>query len=56
MCEGVAPSLSYSVLTLREPVSFQLETEYDRDGATPSHMRYGYVHPSVTTFPHEVFA
>jgi hypothetical protein len=34
----------------------QLKTEYDKDGAAPSHMRYGYVDPSVASFPHEVFA
>jgi predicted TIM-barrel fold metal-dependent hydrolase len=34
----------------------RLKAEYDRDGATPSHMRYGYVHASVASFPHDVFA
>ena len=32
------------------------KAEYEKDGAEPSHTRYGYVHPSVAQFPHELFA
>ncbi len=32
------------------------KAEYERNGAEPSHTRYGYVHPSVAQFPHELFA
>ncbi len=32
------------------------KAEYEKNGAEPSHIRYGYVHPSVAQFPHELFA
>ncbi len=41
---------------LRQDRFAQLKHDYDRAGPEPSNMRYGYVHPSVAQFPHELLA
>jgi predicted TIM-barrel fold metal-dependent hydrolase len=43
-------------LELKRDKFAQRKAEYERDGAERSNIRYGYVHPSVEHFPHEVFA
>ena len=51
---GIEPKRAQ--LELRQDRFAQRKAEYEKAGPTPSHTRYGYVHPSVARFPHEVFA
>lgn len=43
-------------LELRQDRFAQRKAEYEKEGPARSNMRYGYVHPSVAPFPHEMFA
>jgi len=51
---GIEPKRAQ--LELRQDRFAQIKADYDKVGPTPTHTRYGYVHPSVAQFPHEVFA